>query len=91
MFAIKFWMLILGIGLFTFAVAVVAYDVYVATKLHGLLLQPVFRQGFRRAAQHRSLAPITIFGETARSRAASRERWPKPLWVARLASQERRP
>jgi hypothetical protein len=90
MIAFKLWMLVLGIGLFAVAAAVVAYDVYAATRLYWLLQQPAFSRPNRPTAPPRPVTAIAIFGEPAKARAASRNRRPKPLWVARFASQEHR-
>jgi hypothetical protein len=91
MLALKLGMLVLGASFFVLVAAVVAYDVCVATRLSRLLAQPVFHRRDPRSAQTRLAVGPTILGEKARARAVSLERQPKPLCVARLASQERRP
>jgi hypothetical protein len=78
---------LLIIGLFALAAAIVAYDIYSATRLRWLL-QPCGAPGkFRSPRPERQ---ITRFG-AARATAAAHERRPKALWVARLASLEHKP
>ena len=90
MLALKLGMLVLGASFFVFAATLVAYDIFMATRLTRLLAQRAFRRRDRRTVQNSHAARTTIFGRMARARATLPERRPKPLWVARFASQERK-
>lgn len=82
MLALKLLFLILGVAFFGSAALIVAYDVYVATRLR-LLLQQCGTRG----------KPIinANFGQAARARAAFPDRRPQPLSVARFASRTEKP
>jgi hypothetical protein len=75
-------------GLFALAAAIVAYDIYSATRLRWLLQPCGAPRKFRSPRPERQ---ITRFGVAARATAAAHERRPKALWVARLASLEHKP
>jgi hypothetical protein len=91
MVALKLSILILGTGVFATAISIVAYDIYIATRRHWLVDQPYHLHRNSNTASARQSRALTIFGERARARAVSLDHRPKPLWVARFASQERRP
>jgi len=79
MLALKYFLMILGVGLFSSSGILVAHDIYIATRLRWLLNTSgtIARNGeFRRGGT---------------SKAAPQERRPIPPRVARTASLEEQP
>jgi regulator of protease activity HflC (stomatin/prohibitin superfamily) len=58
MLALKTLLMILGVGLFGSAAAVVAYDIYLATRLRWLLQQSAAPEGGAAAIEARPLGPV---------------------------------
>jgi hypothetical protein len=79
MLALKYLLLILGVGLFSSSGILVAYDIYIAARLRWLLNA--------RGTNARNCE----FRRGGTSKAASQERRPIPLRVARTASLEEQP
>lgn len=79
MLALKYLLLILGVGLFSSSGILVAHDIYIAARLRWLL-----NTRGRNARNWK-------FRRGGTSKAATQERRPIPLRVARIASLEEQP
>jgi hypothetical protein len=79
---------ILTAGIFALFAAIVACDIYSATRLRRLLDPTGSPRKLRRAAPAQQ---TRRFGMAVALKAAARQRRPKTLWVARFASLEQKP
>jgi len=88
MVPLEYFAALLIAGLFAFVAAIVAYDIYSATRLRWLLQPSGTPRKFHSPRPERQIKRI---GVATRPRAVAHERRPKTLWVARLASLEQKP